>query len=192
MSHHNNKTVPAEIKVKIVLLGDGAVGKTTLKRVFMGKGFEGRYLPTLGADVTLMTINIGSDTLKCRIWDLAGQPKFNNVRKLYYRGSIGAILVYDISVPESLYNLKNWIQELEKNNTRTKIPLVIVGNKTDLRPSIPSCLTTEQGQIFTNSLGEELKIEDSLSFFETSAKSNTNVNDVFRKLGEQVLKILGE
>ncbi|MFX0091915.1 MAG: Rab family GTPase [Candidatus Hodarchaeota archaeon] len=191
LSESKNTSDPKEmIKIKLVLLGDGAVGKTTLKNRYLGKGFEERYLPTLGADISIKTINIRDESLKCRIWDLAGQPKFHTVRKLYYRGAIGAILMYDITLAPTLDNLENWLKELEKHNHFKEIPLIIVGNKIDLRQTTESCVSTEKGREFTESLKNQLEKERFVHFLETSAKENQNVNDAFEKLGEGILKYI--
>ncbi|MFX0061212.1 MAG: GTP-binding protein [Candidatus Hermodarchaeota archaeon] len=189
MSKFEFKATSKEItKIKVVLLGDGAVGKTTLKLRYMEKGFRERYMPTLGADITIKTISVHDESLDFHIWDLAGQPKFNIVRHLYYRGSFGALLIYDITHQNSLTNLKNWAQELDKNNFIKEIPLLIIGNKIDLRETFDSSLTTEQGREFTENLKEQLGSERPIYFFESSAKTGQNVRTIFEKLGEEVLR----
>jgi GTPase SAR1 family protein len=90
---------------KICLLGDGGVGKTSLRERFLGKGFQSGYILTIGADFAVQDLNIDGQQYKFQIWDLAGQQRFSAVRALYYKGSHGAILVFDNTRPESLYNL---------------------------------------------------------------------------------------
>ena len=95
-----------KLKFKIVLAGDGAVGKTSLRKRYMGKGF-GSYEPTLGADFVIYDTEIDTTIIKFQIWDLSGRPRFKEVVKDYYEGSAGAIVVYDVTRPDSLDNLKN-------------------------------------------------------------------------------------
>lgn len=149
-------------------------------------------MPTLGADINIKEITINNQTLKFRIWDLAGQPKFDVVRKQYFRGSVGAILMYDISESDSLPNLHNWVNQLDENNLIKKIPIVVVGNKIDLRKESESNLITKkEGLEFVERLEGELGEERPKFFFESSAKDNINTSKIFKKLGEEVVKFIG-
>ena len=109
--------------MKIVLAGDGAVGKTALRERYLGKGFSSNYMMTIGADFALKEATIREKSIKFQIWDLAGQPRFNSVRELYYRGSHGAMLVFDLTRRESFTNLYLWIDELLKNSGKSFIPI---------------------------------------------------------------------
>ncbi|MFX0064465.1 MAG: Rab family GTPase [Candidatus Hermodarchaeota archaeon] len=182
--------IDEKIVIKVVLLGDGAVGKTTLKNRYISKGFQERYMPTLGADITIKTLNVQKESFECHFWDLAGQPKFNAIRQNYYRGSRGAILVYDITQPDSLPNLNMWIQELHNNIIMKKIPLIIVGNKIDLRNTIKSTIPTEKGLEFLKHLKSQIGSDREAYFFETSAKTGENVSKVFEILGEALLRVI--
>ncbi|MHA1331994.1 MAG: Rab family GTPase [Candidatus Hodarchaeales archaeon] len=113
--------------MKIVLACDGAVGKTTLRRRFMGEGFKVNYQATIGADFAIHEEKIGSYHVKFVIWDLAGQLHFHQVRKLFYKAAHGALIVFDITNPSSFDNIKHWINELWLHNE--PVPFVIVGNK---------------------------------------------------------------
>ncbi|TFF83933.1 GTP-binding protein, partial [Candidatus Heimdallarchaeota archaeon] len=124
---------------KIVLLGNGAVGKTSLRQQYLGKGFKDGYSMTIGADFAVKRVELGHLVATFQIWDLAGQQRFDVVRSVYYRGSSGALLVFDVSNPQSFNNLPSWLNELTKNNYDRIVPLVLIGNKTDLRGSVP-CL----------------------------------------------------
>ena len=83
--------------MKIILAGDGAVGKTSLREQYLGRGFTGQYLQTIGADFALKTDTVAGENVKYQIWDLAGQPRFKTVRSVYYIGAVGALLVFDIT-----------------------------------------------------------------------------------------------
>ncbi|MFX0062142.1 MAG: Rab family GTPase [Candidatus Hermodarchaeota archaeon] len=171
---------------KVVLLGDAGVGKTTLRQAYMGRGYRETYIPTIGADISIKDVEIGGKQLKYQIWDLAGHTRFDAVRSMYYSGSEGAILVYEITEPKSLDNLRNWIKELFVNTRKKKIPLLIIGNKIDLRPTHP-CLSIEQGLEFVEKLREGFGSFIPIYFVETSAKTGKNVDDAFQKLGKTIL-----
>ncbi|MFX0095922.1 MAG: Rab family GTPase [Candidatus Hodarchaeota archaeon] len=183
----------SSIVIKVVLLGDGAVGKTTLKNRYTGKGFQERYMPTLGADITIVPMKVQDEVYKVHFWDLAGQPKFHKVRELYYNGSVAAILVYDITQAKSLPNLRMWIQTLErKSPSSKKAPLIVVGNKIDLRGTSEGEITHSQGLNFVKSLKKEFGASRPIYFFETSAKTKENVTKVFEKLTEELIRMKEE
>ena len=164
---------------KICLLGDGGVGKTSLRERFLGKGFQSGYILTIGADFAVQNLPIDGVQYKFQIWDLAGQQRFSAVRALYYKGSHGAILVFDQTRIDSLYNLAKWRDELFANVGR-EVPFLVLGNKSDLPGAI------EQNQIdeFINKVQSENKdIPFTVKFLKTSAKSGLNVTEAFEELG---------
>ncbi|MFX1252510.1 MAG: GTP-binding protein [Promethearchaeota archaeon] len=173
---------------KIVLLGDAAVGKTTLRNIYLGKGFQTIYMPTIGADVGTKKIKIGGKTFEFQIWDLAGQPHFTAVRTLYYGGTTGAILMYDVSRPQTFANLKNWTRELYNHSNMEIVALSVVGNKTDLRNEHTNSITTQQGLEFVEGLIGERGSTTWINFLETSLKENPNADVVFQTFGEVVFK----
>lgn len=176
---------------KICLLGDGSVGKTALRETFMGKAFTGRYIMTIGADFAIKTINIGNDNIKFQIWDLAGQQRFGAVRSLYYRGSMGALLVFDVTRKDSFDNILSWVNELWDNNGKKKVPMVLLGNKIDLRNTFPEGTTEQDGQNLAKNLSEICSDGGfCVEYVETSAKTNQNVVRSFSLLGENILHFM--
>ncbi|MFX1252810.1 MAG: Rab family GTPase [Promethearchaeota archaeon] len=169
-----------KLKFKIVLGGDGAVGKTSLRKNYMGEGFDTEYLQTMGADFALFETKLDTTTIKYQIWDLAGQPLFEEVVKGYYEGCNGAILVYDVTRPESLDNLKNWIENLF--NHGGLMPIVIVGNKID----IERVVSPEAGRNFAADISNKHGI--TVPYFETSALTGVNVKETFEALGKHILE----
>ena len=167
---------------KIVLIGDGAVGKTSIRRRYMGEGFRTDFLATMGADFAyLKTDTPDGDVIEWQIWDLAGQPAFRNVMKAYYKGSMGALAVYDVSQPETLESIDSWTQDAQLSaNTFSELPVVLVGNKIDLREEIPNCTKTINGFVKAKSLNAE--------FIETSAKTGENIDEAFMKLAHQIIR----
>lgn len=171
---------------KIVLLGDGAVGKTALRNNFMGEGFSSNYLMTLGADMSSKLVN--ELDLKFQLWDMAGQPKFKDIRGPYYNGSSGAILVYDVTRNDSYENVTKWLMEIHRNLPKKPISVVLLGNKSDLRGIVSHSLSSKDGRILAKGLTEfyaQNKWE--IPYFETSAKTGLNVEEAFLRLGEMIL-----
>ncbi|MFX1256041.1 MAG: Rab family GTPase [Promethearchaeota archaeon] len=168
------------LRFKIVLAGDGAVGKTSLRKKYMGEGFEVDYKQTIGADYALCETKLENSAFKFQIWDLAGQPIFKDVVKPYYEGSTGAIMVYDVTRAESLDNLKHWINDLF--NYGGLMPVVIVGNKIDLKRVVPP----EAGKTFVADMSNNYGI--TFHYFETSAVTGVNVKETFEALGKDILE----
>lgn len=177
----------AEPVYKVTLLGDGAVGKTSLRDRFMGKAFPTEYLMTIGADFATKSLEIGGRRVKFQIWDLAGQPRFEMVRELYYKGALGGLLVFDVTRPHSFENSTSWIKEVWGNNGKGRIPLVILGNKTDLRNKVPTSVRAKQAEQLAEELSKICASEGfSISYIETSAKTGENVETAFSALGKAV------
>ncbi|MFX1252700.1 MAG: Rab family GTPase [Promethearchaeota archaeon] len=176
---------------KVTLLGDGAVGKTALRERYLGQGFSGKYTLTIGADFASKRHKIGSEDLIFQIWDLAGQPRFDSIRNIYYRGAIGALILFDITRPLSFENIDRWLDELWVNNGKGKVPLVILGNKIDLRKEdAPNQINYGQGLKLAERISAKTKKEAgfTVSYFETSAKTGKNVTEVFEELGNKIIE----
>ncbi|MFX0183025.1 MAG: GTP-binding protein, partial [Candidatus Hodarchaeota archaeon] len=115
-----------------------------------------------------------------QIWDLAGQPAFRNVMKAYYRGSMGALAVYDVTQPKTLDSIDSWVSDARiHSESSTEMPVVVVGNKIDLRPEVPSSLKTIQGFVKAKALNAD--------FVETSAKTGEAIEEAFTKLAKRIM-----
>ncbi|MFQ5979157.1 MAG: GTP-binding protein [Candidatus Heimdallarchaeota archaeon] len=177
---------------KITLLGDAAVGKTSLRNRFMGKSFSSRYLMTMGADISSKVVEIDGTSVKYQIWDLAGQARFSAVRSMYYQGAIGGVLVFDVTRKETYNEASAWVQELWNNSGKGIVPLILLGNKIDLRGSSPEGITSQDGQALSIALTQacsEQGIE--IPYLETSAKTGENVEQAFELLGKSIMKFTG-
>lgn len=177
--------------VKVVVCGDGAVGKTALRRRFMGEQFQASYLETLGADFVVKTISFDYILFKAHIWDLAGQPEYKNVRKMYYTGAMGALIVFDISRWDTFESIPNWVEEVWKSNGLGLVPVVFIGNKIDLRihgietiPQTKGAQYASSVSKFTNQFGFETP------YLETSAKFGTGVDEAFYILMRNIFTYL--
>ena len=166
---------------KLVLIGDGAVGKTSVRRKYLGKGFISSHIATIGVDFAQKFVQVNGVTCRLVIWDLAGQTGFERVRKHYYQGCSSLVLVYDITNRESFDNTTKWLAEAF--TYAGEIPTTaILANKVDLRTSDdPSkFVTTEEGKAFAETFSARLGVP--CVFFETSAKDGENINESFSEL----------
>jgi len=160
---------------KLLIIGDSGVGKSSLLVRFADDCFSGNYITTIGVDFKIRTIEIHGERVKLQIWDTAGQERFRTITATYYRGTHGVVIVYNVCSGESFANVKRWLQEIDQNCE--VVNRILVGNKND-DPSRKVVLT-EDAQKYADSMGIQL--------FETSAKNNLNVEDMFRGITELVL-----
>jgi len=196
----SRKIIGEKLRAKIVLIGDGGVGKTALRRAWLGEGFKTEYLMTIGADFASKEINFyfsptkTNYIIKFQIWDLAGQPRFKAVRDLYYRGAVGALCFFDITNQESYMNLVEWIKNYWDFNGRGKLPLLIVGAKCDLRgnPAFPNQVASKHGQQYAAELTKLVKEKNgfNIHYIETSAKDQINVDEAFLMLAKEIISSL--
>ena len=157
--------------LKIVVIGDSAVGKTCLMQRYMTGGFSTEHRATVGADFLSTKLTRDENTYTLQVWDTAGQEKFQAIGSAFYRGSDCAIVVYDVTNRKSFENIPTWLNEFTLQGevlNPEKFPFVIVGNKCD---RTDRKVTPEEGQEFCKSKG--------LAFFETSAKDNIGIKELF-------------
>ena len=177
---------PPRRQFKVCLIGEGFVGKTSVRRKYLGEGFKRSYLPTLGVDFAHKTMTFDNIPTTLVIWDIAGQSQFDGLRKRYYEGCSGIILVYSVIDRLSFENASKWLVEAH-DYTAGLPPLIIAGNKIDLRSgrSSEEVVSTEEGRTFTENIGE--KLNTNAIFIETSALTGENIDDAFAKLTEMML-----
>lgn len=175
--------------MKIVLAGDGGVGKTSLRKSYLGEGFKVQYDMTIGADFSVYKTEIDGHHIKFSIWDLAGQPRFKIIRERYYTGTLGALLLFDVTKRESFENLQTWIKEIWNfNGFGRPIPIIILGNKVDLRDQYPESISNEIVQRYCVKLSEQTKQYGfEIKYLETSAKTGLNVKEAFESLARVYL-----
>jgi small GTP-binding protein len=154
--------------LKVVIVGDGAVGKTTLARRYCEGKFHESRVATIGVDFYTQHVPLPSGMVKLSIWDMAGQERFHAVRAGFYRGSRAAALVYDVTDPATLINLKRWQEEVLRAVPGQKV--LVVGNKIDLERSVRSAV----GRAFAAYIGAP--------YLETSAKTGGGVSLLFETL----------
>ncbi len=135
--------------------------------------------------------NIDGKEVKFQIWDLAGQPQFATVRGVYYSNCLGALQIFDVTRPESLTNLRSWVDEFWNNNGRGVMPFIILGNKADLRDQFPNSIQQNVIDDFISSYNKEMEQYGfTVKYLETSAKTGLNVDAAFHVLGRTVLNYI--
>lgn len=158
---------------KIVFLGEGAVGKTSLVGRYVYDSFEGDYLATIGTDIHVKIVDAKDTRVKLVIWDIAGQDNFAQLRRAYYQNASGAFFVFDTTRPETLQRMDDWIDALYA--VTGKIPLVILENKTDLETGVKD---TDR---------ESIASKYNTPILKTSAKEDVNVEEAFREVTSEIL-----
>ena len=163
--------------LKYIIVGDAAVGKSNLLLRYTHGQFREEYQLTIGVEFGSNNVNINDQIFRIQIWDTAGQENFRSITRAYYKNSACALIVYDISRRASFESISSWIEDC-KNSSPKSIMMVLVGNKADL----------EENREVTKEEGQELAEKYGLLFFETSAKSGQNVEEVFKKSAEAIAK----
>ena len=174
--NENNNDKANELTIKILLLGDSRVGKTSLLLNYVDKMFPEAHISTLGVEYKEKTINKNNFNIRLQIWDTAGEERFRSITKNIFRNANGILFVYDITNKESFVNIKNWIKDTE--NIDKEIKGLIIGNKIDLE---------EERKISLEDL-EEIGQKYNKPFIETSAKTGANVNECFEVLIDELFK----
>jgi len=162
---------------KIVLIGDSGVGKSNLLSRFTRNEFNLETKSTIGVEFATRSIQVDGKTIKAQIWDTAGQERYRAITSAYYRGAVGALLVYDIAKSQTFKNVERWLSELRENSSGNMI-IMLVGNKSDLKHLRE--VSTETAHEFSEKNG--------LSFIETSALESTNVEAAFGKILTEIYR----
>ncbi|KAI5242286.1 putative rab GTPase Vps21/Ypt51 [Aureobasidium subglaciale] len=186
--------------VKLVLLGEAAVGKSSLVLRFVNNDFQPNKEPTIGAAFLTKKISLPARTIKFEIWDTAGQERFASLAPMYYRNAQAALVVYDLTKPSSLVKARHWVAELQRQAS-PGIVIALVGNKFDLCGEEGED-SEEQDAAVDAAAGDDedgadaRKVstreaksyadEENLLFFETSAKNGTNVTEVFTAIANAI------
>lgn len=187
--------------VKLVLLGEAAVGKSSIVLRFVNNDFQENKEPTIGAAFLTQKCTLPYRTIKFEIWDTAGQERFASLAPMYYRNAQSALVVYDLTKPASLIKAKHWVAELQRQAS-PGIVIALVGNKLDLTNEVQSrskdlddeenvdeSSTPDKDESPPRVSTDEAKTyaeEEGLLFFETSAKLGTNISSVFMAIANAI------
>ena len=162
---------------KLVLLGDSAVGKSSLVLRFVRGQFFEYQESTIGAAFLTQTVALNDTTVKFEIWDTAGQERYHSLAPMYYRGAAAAVVVYDITNRDTFQRAKQWVKELQRQGN-ANIVIALAGNKSDL--SSKRKVEPEEAESYASDNG--------IFFMETSAKTATNVNELFVAIARKLPK----
>ncbi|PSS05636.1 Ras-related protein [Actinidia chinensis var. chinensis] len=166
---------------KLVLIGDSGVGKSNLLSRFTRNEFNLESKSTIGVEFATKSLKIDGKVIKAQIWDTAGQERYRAITSAYYRGAVGALLVYDVTRHTTFENVMRWLKEL-RDHTDPNIVLMLIGNKSDLRHLV--AVSTDDGKALAE--------RESLYFMETSALEATNVESAFTELLTQIYRIVSK
>lgn len=179
-SNAQNVTVS---ECKVVILGDTAVGKTSIALRYLENKFIDSHIVTLGAQFQQPKITLkNGNILKLNLWDTAGEEKFRSMLPMYYKSARGAILTYDIGNKQSFNSVHYWIEALNEHVKAENTVLLLVGNKSDLPP--------ENRQV-DSKVAAKLAEENNMIFIEVSAKNGDGVNELFTSLAEELVTRFG-
>jgi len=162
------KSLPYKYLFKYIIVGDTAVGKSCLLLQFTDKRFQPVHDLTIGVEFGSRTVTIEGNQIKLQIWDTAGQEKFRSITRSYYRGTTGALLVYDITRRDTFDHLAEWLEDCRKYSNPNMV-IMLIGNKCDL----------EEKRAVSKDEGERFAKQHGLFFLETSAKTDQNVDEAF-------------
>eukprot|EP00922_Rhytidocystis_sp_ex-Travisia-forbesii_P037539 GHVS01055949.1.p1 GENE.GHVS01055949.1~~GHVS01055949.1.p1 ORF type:complete len:249 (-),score=27.82 GHVS01055949.1:357-1103(-) len=161
--------------VKLLLLGDSAVGKSSLLMRFCEQRFDNSFVLTIGVDFKTKVVKSGDKNLKLQVWDTAGQERFRTITPAYFRSAMGVVLTYDVTNATTFANLRRWMKNVD-DYTDANVQIILIGNKCDL----------ENKREVPRQKGEDLAAEYSIPFFESSAKQNINVDEAFLCIADLV------
>lgn len=176
----NERMANPGLNVKLVILGDSGVGKTTLIHRYVDSEFRADFKATIGADFNSKQITVNEDVVDLHIWDTAGEERFHSVGATFYRGTDACVLVYDVTQRESFNRLKTWEDDMfaKSGIDRLGFPIIVFGNKADLDEQRQ--VSFEEGQHYGKQWG--------VPVLEVSAKSGVNLEEGFTKLVEMYLQ----
>jgi len=177
MSSHRKKVL-----LKVIILGDSGVGKTSLMNQYVNKKFSKQYKATIGADFLTKEVMVDDKLVTMQIWDTAGQERFQSLGVAFYRGADSCVLVYDITDQKSFDSLSGWKEEFlvqAAPQAPEEFPFVCIGNKLDLADS--------QRNVALSRAKDWCGNHNSMPIFEASAKDATNVDTAFREIASKAL-----
>ncbi|XP_024378423.1 ras-related protein Rab7 [Physcomitrium patens] len=170
--------------LKVIILGDSGVGKTSLMNQYVNKKFSNQYKATIGADFLTKEVQVEDRLVTMQIWDTAGQERFQSLGVAFYRGADCCVLVYDVNVMKSFDNLENWRDEFliqASPSDPDNFPFVVLGNKVDVDGGNSRVVSEKKAKAWCAAKGD-------IPYFETSAKEDFNVDVAFQVIAKNALK----
>ena len=165
-----NSEQEPQIVLKLLLLGDSSVGKTSILLKYISNKFDESSISTVGVDYMDKIIDYNKFKIKLQIWDTSGEEKFRTITKNFYRNADGLLVVFDLTKKESYDHIRSWINEAKENNDKLKT--LLIGNKLDLKDE----------RIVAIDVAKQFAEKNNLKYIETSAKDGTNINESFQAI----------
>ena len=162
----------AKYIIKILTLGDTLVGKSSIVLRFSDNRFDDNHLATIGIDYKTKYIKVKDASVKVLLWDTAGQEKFRNIARQYYKGANGVLLIYDVCDRKTYERIGFWMDELKQNNEIEQLYIILVGNKIDL----------EEKRVVTREEAEKYAEDNNINYLEVSAKTGEGILDLFNEV----------
>ena len=166
-----------DMMVKVIIIGDSGVGKTNIMSKFLKNKFMEESKATVGVEFGSKLFDLNGHKIKAQIWDTAGQEKYKSITGAYFKGSKGALVVYDITQKSTYESLEKWVNDL-KSAGDPKITIILIGNKSDL----------EENRQVTKEQGEEKAKSFGCAFLETSALSGDNIDKAFNMMVKEIFE----
>jgi len=164
-------------KLKLIVIGDSGVGKTNIISRYVSNTFSNDSKATVGVEFFTKPFRVNNDIVKLEIWDTAGQERYKSITSAYYKGSRGALLVYDITRPSTFEDVEKWMTEI-KEKVRGSLKIMIIGNKLDL---------TNERKVDTETALDKAK-SFNVPLMETSAFNSTNIQKAFESILREMYK----
>ena len=162
--------------LKLVVVGDSGVGKSSLLVRYTDHCFHDTYISTIGVDFKICTLQLGDKKVKLQMWDTAGQERFRSITRSYYRGAQGVIVVYDVSDEQSFQHVETWLEDVEQYST-SPVARIVIGNKCDL----------DSKRQVSKLRAKEFCRLNNVVFLETSAKTAENVEQSFQAVAQHIV-----
>lgn len=169
-----------DIRAKVIIIGDSGVGKSCLLLRFCDDKFVNSHYATLGVDFKIKTMEVGGKKLKIQAWDTAGQERFRTITQTFYRGAAGVVLAYSVNDRASFINVESWMKQI-KDHANSDICKILIATKSDMGER---CVDFEEGKRLAERYG--------IQFFETSAKEDKNVKEVFECIAKDMITKIGD
>ena len=166
----------SEIFLKLLLIGDSYVGKTSLLQKYTEDEMPEMHCATIGVEFKEKTVKINNREIKLQIWDTSGQERFRSITQNFFRNADGIAIVFDVTNRNTFKNVKNWLSDIQAIDSNIK--MILVGNKIDLVDK----------RVIDKNILEEYAKKQNLPFYETSAKNNINLKEVFSRIVELIFE----